>query len=145
MKSRLYLPVLLIIALGCGSKVKLVPVSGTVTLDDKPLSNVKIITQPIGKGDDLVPGPGSFAVTDAEGRFTLELQSEPRPGAIPGEHVIRMNEMREQKASSDDTASPADYRTVLPASCRDGSLKFTVPPTGTDQMNFHLRRRRNSR
>ena len=85
---RLCLPLLLLLVLGCGSGPKLVPVSGTITLDDEPLGNVKIITQPLGNPDDTTPGFGSFAVTDAEGHFSLELQSDPRPGAIPGEHGL---------------------------------------------------------
>ena len=100
------------IAAGCGSKYTVVPVRGTIQLDGKPLEGATILTQPIGPAENDAPGPGSYGHTDADGRFSLELQNEPTPGAVPGDCVITITESGHNPTESDKGAvkSSSDSR-----------------------------------
>ena len=104
------------VLLGCGSKYDVVPASGRITLDGEPLANASIFTQPTNR-DTNTPGPGSAALTDDNGEFELEFQSEDKKGAVPGDTRITIVENGEKKVSSDDTGcllytspSPRDKR-----------------------------------
>lgn len=85
------MPVLCLLALvGCGpSGPAFVPVSGVVTLDGVPVAgaNVAFFSK---VGSRTADGQ-----TDAQGKFTLTTQdSDPKPGAIEGEHTVTVNGMR---------------------------------------------------
>jgi hypothetical protein len=72
---------LLVCGLGC-SKSDLVPVAGTVLLDDQPLANARV---------SLVPQDGAGvpaqAMTDGEGRFTIATHAQ-GDGAAAGEYRV---------------------------------------------------------
>ncbi len=52
---------------GCGgANIRLVPVSGTVSMDEKPLANKTVRFQP----EPGTPGHGGGATTDAQGNYT---------------------------------------------------------------------------
>lgn len=79
---------------GCGAKFPLVPVTGTVMLDGQPLAGAFVIFAPVE------PSPGSLRVatgmTDANGRFTLRTNYEPRwtgMGAVPGTHRVTISKV----------------------------------------------------
>ena len=124
---------------GCGGdSLEVAPVSGKVTLDGRPIANVRIFFQPTADGAETFDvGPGSYGKTDAEGRFTLQLVGEDRPGAVPGKHGVRMTTVQEEGIPDDASAGPSE--SVLPPACRDGSLQFEVPPSGTEQADFDLK------
>ena len=87
--------------------------------------------------EELELGPGSTAVTDSEGRFTLETVEETRrEGAVPGSHSVIFAVVTQQ-AEDDDSLQGAP-EVVLAEQYRDGSLTFEVPPEGTDQANFEV-------
>ena len=65
----------LLFASGCGEKLSLVPVTGSVTLDGQPVADAGVLFQPIERG------PAASGTTDALGKFTL--QTANRPGAAP--------------------------------------------------------------
>ena len=71
---------------GCGeSGPELAPVTGTVTLDDKPLFGVvaRFHAAPETQGN------GGYGVADAAGRFTAKtLQG--RPGLYPGDYTVTL-------------------------------------------------------
>jgi len=121
--------------LGCGSKYEVVPVSGRITLDGKPLANASIFTQPTNR-DTKTPGPGSGGLTDENGEFELEFQTEDKKGAIPGDTRITIIENAEQKESNDDTG--VAFKRKVPEEYRDGKVNYTIPEEGTDAMNFDL-------
>lgn len=121
--------------LGCGSKYDVVPVSGRITLDDEPLVNASIFTQPTNR-ETKNPGPGSGGLTDENGEFVLEFQTESKLGAIPGDTRITIVENAEQKASNDDTG--VAFKRKVPQEYRDGKVNYTIPEEGTDAMNFDL-------
>jgi hypothetical protein len=125
---------LLLFALGCGGD-RVVPVSGRVTLDDKPVANATVVFQPIS--EDPNPGPGSHGKTDAEGKFTLELTTGKKTGALIGLHkvVITAYEGDDEIPSS---GSDMVFRKRILPDTANGSDKvtFEVPQGGTTEANF---------
>ena len=68
----------LLMSCGCGSKPALVPASGTVTLEGKPLPAGRILFEPVGS-DDLVSAVGDIQ----DGAFELFTHEE-GDGVQPG-------------------------------------------------------------
>lgn len=128
----------LLLVAGCGGPdYELAPVSGRVTLDGKPIADVVVTFQPVASDrDNPNPGPGSTAKTDAQGRFTLRTIQPDEPGAVVGQHVVRLTTVATDIDTADDTAQVVER--LLPASCLDGSMTFDVPPAGTDAANFDV-------
>lgn len=79
-----------LLALGCSSQNKLVPVNGQVTMNGKPLGNVRVDFHP--DPDKGTRGTGSSGTTDAEGKFTLSLGPN-QPGAIPGHYRVILEDL----------------------------------------------------
>lgn len=70
------------LATGCDGAGSVVPVTGTVTLDGKPLADAEVVFHPDpakGAGGDSASG-----FTDAQGRFTLRTGRTGKDGAAPG-------------------------------------------------------------
>lgn len=147
------LSVCLLLFVGCGGEYAVAPVSGTVTFEGNPLAGASVTTQPISVGGNN-PGPGSFATTDEQGRFELELVKPAMKGAIIGDHRVMISQPGGGKSStqmnqgedgeiswSDDPKAhltgKADAK-KWPARFTDGSLQLTVPPEGTSAANFDL-------
>ena len=96
--SKWFCPFAFLAVWGCGPSDKtpklpdLVPVSGTVTYDGKPLTDAMVQFLPMGS----TQGQGTAAVTDASGKYTLETVSsngKARPGAVPGNYGVRISRM----------------------------------------------------
>lgn len=105
----------------------MVPVSGRVTVDGKPLAGAVVTFQPRQPRDQTEkPGAGSVGRTDAQGYFTLRQVSPSRYGAVVGEHAVTI-------APGETWGGPA-----LPKAWRDGSRRFVVPPGGTREANFEI-------
>jgi hypothetical protein len=148
------LTLVLLLFAGCGDSLQIAPVSGTVTLDGGPLAGASITTQPVGSGSEN-PGPGSFGLTDAQGRYELELVKPARKGAIIGEHRVMISKVGAEHAGNEPqqaadgvmvwTDDPRGNRqpagATWPARFTDGSLQLQVPVEGTDQANFDLKTR----
>lgn len=130
----------LLCALGCGPDYKVVPVSGRITLDGKPLANATIITQPMGTEENTTPGPGSGASTDEDGNFELVFQHEDRVGAVPGPARIKIVQNPDQKASNDDTVTRV--RSKVPLDYQEGIAEHTIPEEGSDAFDFELETKR---
>jgi hypothetical protein len=125
---------LLLCGCGGGESYDLAPVSGQVTLDGKPLANVRVGFQPAS--GEAAPGPGSAGVTDADGRYTLQVVSaSSKKGAVPGKHIVRMNLIAEEDSADDVDASMSSS---LPPQAVNGSLTYDVPADGTDAADFDL-------
>lgn len=129
---------------GCGPGYDVVSVKGRITLDGKPLTNATILTQPIGTKENNTPGPGSFAETDSDGNYELELQVKVNDkvviGAVPGPSRIKITENAEKKVSSDDSAEVV--RSKIPLDYQEGKAEFTFPAEGDDQLDFELKSER---
>jgi len=113
---------------GCGSKGSNLPkpvlVTGTVTLDGKPLANATVYFRP--EGDKM--GTGSTGTTDANGKYELvtSFGNETKPGAIPGKYRVWFSQMvgpDGQPVSVDSATPPADLgaREALPQHLSDAT------------------------
>lgn len=138
MRLRLALLVVACLAAGCGGR-NVAPVSGRVTLDGKPVAGVHVGFQPIAVGKDQNAGGGSYAITDADGRFTLRLVEGDSPGAIVGKHRVEITTRTEANNATDLRVKAADPKAVIPAKYnRNSALTFDVPAGGTDSADFAL-------
>ena len=122
--------------LGCGDDPSrgLVPVSGSVTLDNKPLSGALVTLVP--QGETL--GQGSFGHTDAAGKFVLQTP-EGQKGAVAGTYKVLINKQVNPDGTDfvpTEDVSPMDSnaREILLPRYSDferSSLKATIPAEGT--------------
>src|SRR5438552_2754489 len=72
----------------CGKKgPSTVPVSGRITLNNRPLANA-VVTFSLADGK---PSDESSARTDAQGNYSLRLKVNHRDGAVPGRHRVRIS------------------------------------------------------
>ena len=129
MKTALrFLSVLSILAIvGCSSGITLLPVSGQVTLDDKPVAGAAVLFQPVAGG------PAASGVTDADGNYTLETAN--RKGAVPGEHKVTVTKKIVKGVREDETvdASGVQIQWLVPEKFSDpdkSGLKRTVARGG---------------
>jgi hypothetical protein len=133
---RLVLVAAAALVLGCGGGDKIVPVSGTVKLDGKPLANAMVSFQPTSTAKNPTAGIGSYGNTDADGKYSLKTADTDKSGAIVGTHRVQIN----LKVESDDR--PAFNRPppklLPPKYNRNTELEFKVPPGGTTAANFDL-------
>lgn len=122
---------------GCGHDgPSVVPVSGTVTLDGKPLADVSLSFVPRSPSESsLTAGPGSLGKTDAEGRFRLSTV-DGRDGAVVGNHIVRLVPATIDGSNPDTPGISATGE--LPINAGDGTIRFLVPDAGTTQANFSL-------
>jgi hypothetical protein len=74
--------VIAMFAMGCGQGTKLLPASGTVTYQDKPLEGALVTF--LGEGNVLGSG-----TTDAAGKYTISTLG--RPGAVPGKNQVAIS------------------------------------------------------
>jgi hypothetical protein len=96
---------------GCGAKPEFAAVTGTVTLNGKPLADAEVVFVP-GTG-----GPTSAAYTDADGQFTLYCEAANTPGAVVGMHSVLVRDLTVWKAAGGATPPkarvPERYTTVF--------------------------------
>ncbi|MFN9720322.1 MAG: carboxypeptidase-like regulatory domain-containing protein [Planctomycetota bacterium] len=150
-KLELTLSAMVITAVGCSptnsidySKVELVSVSGTVTLDGSPLSGAVITF------DNTEMGTFSFARTDSSGRYTLQFDSE-KQGVTPGRKVIQISTTRsllglpgeegaEAGESSSESGQKSEKQEEKVPKCYNSESKLTVEVTSSSStFNFELR------
>lgn len=123
-----------LLLVGCAEQ-GYVPVSGQVMWQGKPLEGASVAFQPRATGGSGVnAGEGSYGRTDAAGKFVLKRVGNDQPGAFVGTHAVIIS--KTSPLPNDDTGMATD---LLPSRCRDGSLSFQVPATGTQAANFDLK------
>jgi hypothetical protein len=125
---RLLSPLLVLLA-GCGTAdPMLVPVSGRLTLGDKPLGNVQVDFHP--DPDAGGAGPSSSAVTDADGKFTLVCQAQGgKPGAVVGNHRVVLTDLDRY---GNVFVGRGDYRTDDPKGPKETPKLPRFPATYSD-------------
>lgn len=116
---------LAITSAGCRSSdlPDLAEVSGTVTLDGKPLAGATVIFQPVEGGRS------SQGRTDASGRYELVYLRDIE-GAIVGQHEVSITTFSEE---SPEERVPAKYN-------RQTELLVEVAPGAENELNFELER-----
>jgi hypothetical protein len=129
------------LAVGCSSEpYKTASVSGRVTLNGKPVGKVAVMFQPVATEATYNPGPGSYGITDAEGRYTLKLIGKESPGAVVGKHKVRIEAYTEPGDPNDDRPRRIKPHVQIPARYNqiDPKLEFDVPAGGTTSADFQL-------
>jgi hypothetical protein len=125
------------LAAGCGGP-KVVPVSGRVTLNGKPLPNASVEFLPIVDGVTVV-APGSAGQTDADGAYTLYVVGTGQPGAVVGCHPVTIYVRDGTQPAKSGPLPPREQKQVVPPRYGSGqALSFEVPPEGSAQADFAL-------
>jgi hypothetical protein len=129
----------LFVAVGCGPKYA--PVSGTVTMNDKPLVNAVVTFFPDSKEAD--PGPGSQGKTDDKGHFSLRLMSGNAAGAVVGKHRVEITAYEGDAEEDSSSLAKRPFRkAIIPAEYNvNSTLTFEVASGGTDRADFPLKSR----
>ena len=133
---------LLTVVGGCGgssSPWELEPVSGTVTLDGKPCSGVRVAFVPTGKTE----GIGGSAYTDKEGKYEL-MSRRGGKGTPPGDYRVTMSKQvmpDGSNFSADSTVAPifSPAKQVLPSKYSRGKSALTATVhKGANAIDFPL-------
>lgn len=126
---------------GCTTGPETAPVAGVVTLDDKPLADIRVTFQPQARGQDAEAGVGSTGVTGADGRFVLRRIDNDREGAVVASHLVTFSDMRAEEVTKDVDAGP-DPKPIpqrLPAKYATESLPFDVKSGEQNEAKFELK------
>jgi hypothetical protein len=117
--------------------VELAHVSGTVTLDGKPLPGVTVLFEAPDKTT-------AFGTTDAGGAYALQFNTE-KAGVTPGPKVVRIRgggfgeDADAAEESEEEVAAPQAAPTNVPA-CYDADSKLQATvASGSQTMNFDLK------
>lgn len=123
-----------VVLAGCGSGVELpdlATVSGTITMDDQPLPGATVIFQPES-------GRPSRGLTDENGKYELMYTAE-EPGAIVGNHTVRISTYREGDPDADDAALVAKQEEKVPSQYNlESKLTFVVNSGSNSDADFKL-------
>jgi hypothetical protein len=111
---------------------KLEPVSGTVTLDGRPLASASVVFVPIGK----TRGTVAVGTTGPDGKY--ELKSRGEPGVPAGEHRVVVSKLvmpdgSDFPANAEVPPIESNAQEMLPPQYSDyenSTLKQTVPEGG---------------
>jgi hypothetical protein len=138
MRARLLLGFALVLGLGCGSG-KFAPVSGTVTMNGKPLAGALVIFSPIAREGSIDAGPGSSGKTNDKGEYTLTSDTG-GTGAFVGKHRVSVSLMNPGTGESDDRRRPGQLVNQVPVRYNGKTeLTYEVPAGGTDKADFALK------
>jgi hypothetical protein len=137
MRARLLLGLVAVFALGCAPRFA--PVSGTVTLNGKPLAHATVSFQPLGRPGVVDPGPGATGTTNDKGEYTLQT-STGKPGALVGRHRVQILLHQEQVGTGDQRPRGGwPLANKVPKRYNEEStLEIEVPAGGKDDANFAL-------
>src|SRR5262245_52727183 len=138
------LAVVAILVVGCSKgPYETAEVSGRITLNGEPLAGVAVMFQPMAPEGNINPGPGSYGITDADGRYTLTLVGKETPGAVVGKHKVRItpHDATPQDISDDTPKRRPKSKTLIPATydLGDPILEFEVPAKGSNAADFDLK------
>jgi hypothetical protein len=138
MRASFWLVLFLVSVAGCGDRgPDVAHVSGRVTMDNLPLRGAKVTFQPIAQEGALAPGPGSWAETDDDGRYTLKVVGKNREGAVVGMHRVEISLLEQSQPVKDEDHSRTRNR--VPARYNfQSDLQREVPPGGTRELDFEL-------
>jgi hypothetical protein len=131
-----------LLASGCDSEAKVVPVYGVVSLDGEPVNGVAVTFYP------AAGGISSVAVSDISGRFSLRTQDD-RIGAVVGMHKVAVTHPQDQATTPADArgapgnpAESAEQHRIVPVrynSLNDSGLTVNVRP-GLEPVMLQLQR-----
>jgi hypothetical protein len=138
MKIRWLIGVGLVALVGCGDGgAKVIPVSGRVTLNGKPLANANVLFSPIGKPGEVNAGDGSTGKTNADGEYTLTT-SHGLAGAQVGTHRVRISVQVQQAGTGDERRPRGGWPIAEQIPAKYNDLTFEVTATGPIKKDFEL-------
>jgi len=124
---------LVLLPLGCGpSGPKTNPVSGKVTMDNKPLANATVTFIPANL-DPKTPALQASGRTDDQGNYSLKMDKDNREGAPEGSYKVSISVF--DRGGPD---RPARGQLVPEEYNHKTTLTFTVPAEGSKDANFEL-------
>jgi hypothetical protein len=144
---------------GCSGDFSIVPVSGKVTLNGKPVDGIRLVFTPIPNDANTNPGPWSSGVSNSEGEYTLATRYK-KKGASVGKHTVTFvyddadflagfqqqlaaaREYDGSKAEIDEIKKAiADFKARQQGRSKttaDYTAYVEVPSGGTKEANFEL-------
>lgn len=123
-------------SVGCGGS-PLVEVRGRVMEGTAPVAGASVSYQPIAKSaSDVTPGPSSFGITDAEGRYELRTIKEDSVGAVIGSHHVYISLDKPEEEGASPPPKPKVDR--IPKKFSDGSTIVEIPSTGAADVDFDI-------
>jgi hypothetical protein len=110
----------LALAMGCGSSERpaLVEVTGTVTLDGKPLEGAQVVLKPLKVDDPKFKRPAR-STTDAQGKFSPNAYGDAK-GLPPGKYGIGVSKrevvgkLPDNFNTENPELTPANFRLLVP-------------------------------
>jgi hypothetical protein len=122
-----------VLCAGCGKDngPELAAVSGSVTLDGKPLPHVNLQFVPEKEG-----GSPSYGGTDANGRYKL-MFSQGRAGAMPGKHRVEITAREAEDGDDGQSKAAGEAVKIPPKYLQPGALTAEVKPK-SNLINFPL-------
>jgi len=131
-----------LLILGCGTSTKLAPVSGTVTMNSKPLAGASVNFEPQSGDKKSLEAPlNSTGKTNEKGEYSLET-IKGQPGAVVGKHKVYISLYKVQPGDGDQRMPRGGWpqKDLVPLRYNEKSeLTFEVPSGGTDKANFDLK------
>jgi hypothetical protein len=119
----------LLLALGCGppsDQPELGLVTGTVTLDGKPLPNVWVGFAP-------TTGRSSMGLTDKDGHYKLDYLYD-TPGAKVGQHTVTITTPQEDESGG----LVPNFKELVPAQYNTKTTLTAVVESGENKIDFQL-------
>jgi hypothetical protein len=134
MRTRVLLGVALLLALGCGGR-KYAPVSGTVTLNGRPLAKAVVTFMPVPEKGSTEAGDSSTGKTNENGEFTLT-SSSGKTGALVGKHKVSISLQETKRGESEERERTTE---LLPKRYNENSdQSYDVKP-GDNSPKFELK------
>ena len=126
---------------GCGSG-KIAPVSGRITVDGQPAADLLVTFQPLGSGDNPVPGPGSYGKTEADGSYRLKLSDgTERAGAMICKHRVEIRAPLKANPKDPEGAQVAGKLIIPRKYNAESKLQIDVEAGGTTAADFEVKTR----
>ncbi len=124
--------------LGCGAGgPPTAKVSGVITLDGKPLPDIRVTFQPDNKSEEM-QGMGSYGLTDANGNFELKLSDSQAPGAVVGGHTVILADKKAEDPGDSDAGAAPKVKSRIPAKLIKAPLHYEVQPGKANDARFEL-------
>ena len=132
-------PILLLLLLLCGcGEERYVSVSGSVSVDGQPASDIRVLFT--WKDPSKPSADTGIGFTDSQGRFRLKSLMKEKSGVEPGTYSVSFDyrDPNAPKDQPDDAVIPPPPF-FLTKEAIDGSMTFTVPVGGTNNADFDLK------
>lgn len=124
---------------GCGSGgPAIVAVEGVITLDGKPIPDIRVTFQPENKSEEM-RGMGSFGLTDADGKFVLKLSDNERSGAVVGPHTVILADKRTEDVEDSDAGPGSKVKSRLPVKVLNEPMRIEVVSGGKNEPHIDLK------